>query len=263
MDISSPDFEVSTKSTSYKVGQPVTFDFKGNADVITFNSGEKGDLLMSFASQTRFGSQANQLSIHVSTDFNGKFTEADVKAATWTNVSSRFTFSTNTTLLSSGVRSISDLAQSGKPLYVAFKYVGQADPAKTQRNWWVNNLKIDNALAGTTNSVLVHAAADWKYVNFAQNAPGAGWSQVADGRIFFNPNETVLASEGWAIAKPIEPDGLKSSPAPIKAMIDSQMQSYDYTFLTPGEYSVTFEAANANRFDNKKVTRTVQITITP
>jgi len=263
MDIASPDFEASTKSATYKAGDTVTFNFTGNADVITFNSGEKGDLLLSFASQTRFGSQPNQISVQVSTDFNGKYTEADVKAATWIDVSSRFTFGTNTTLVSSGVKSISDLTQSGKPLYIAFKYVGQANTTNTMRNWWINNLSINNALAGTTTNVLVQATADYKFVNFVGNPAGVGWSALADGRILFDPKGSLAYAEGWAIAKPIEPGGLKSSPAPIKAFIDAQMDNYKYVFFATGVYTVTFEAANANRFDNKKVIRELTITVTP
>ena len=263
MDISTPDFEVTTATTTYKAGDTVKFMFSGNADVITFNSGEKGDLLLSFASQTRFGSQTNQISLQASTDFNGKFTEADVKAATWTDVSGRFIFSTNTTLLSSGVKSISDLAQSGKPLYVAFKYIGQANTTNTMKNWWVNNLKIDNALAGSTTTVLTQATAEWNFVNFAANATGVGWASVADGRILFDPKGSLIYTEGWAIAKSIAPDGLKSSPAPIKAMIDPQMSSYNYIFHSPGTYTVTFDAANVNRFDNKKSTKQLTINVTP
>lgn len=263
MDISAPDFDVTTASTTYKAGDTVKFNFSGNADVITFNSGEKGDLLLSFASQTRYGSQTNQLSLQVSTDFNGKFTEADINAAQWKDISIRFIFSTSTTLLSSGVKSISDLTESGKPLYIAFKYVGQPNTGNTMKNWWVNNLKVDNALAGSTTTVLTQATANWNFVNFAANPTGTVWSSVADGRILFDPKGSLIYTEGWAIAKAIEPDGLKSSPAPIKAMIDPQMSRYDYVFNAPGTYTVTFDAANVNRFEDKRSTKQLTITVTP
>lgn len=263
LDISSPDFDVTATSTTFKAGDTAKFILTGHADVITFNSGEKGDLQLSFASQTRFGSQANQISLQVSTDFNGKYTEADVKAATWTDLSSRFTFSPNTTLLASGTKSISDLVQSGKPLYLAFRYTGQANATNNMRNWWINNLSVNSALAGTTTSVILQATADYKFVNFAGNAATVGWTTVADGRIFFEPKGSLVYTEGWAIAKAIEPDGLKSSPAPIKAMIDPDLTAYSYIFYTPGTYTVTFDAANVNRLDSKKVTKQLTITVTP
>ncbi|MBD1425741.1 DUF5017 domain-containing protein [Sphingobacterium arenae] len=266
LKVSQPDFDVYTLSDTYNVGDTIRFILEGKADVITFYSGEVGDLQLSFASQVRFGSQENQLRVMASSDFNGDYTESGINTATWHDITDRFLLGINTTLRPSGTASITDLVIEGHPLYIAFRYVGEASATATQRNWWVNHFKVDVALPGSVSNVALHTSVDWKFVNFAGNATGAGWGWSADGpggRLLFDPAGSTTYAEGWAIADPIDTDALQPGGVPIKAVIDRQQKEYHYVFNQSGMYNTRFEAVNVTALEEKKATRTISITIEP
>ena len=166
-----PDFSVSIDAaTTYKAGTPVVFKLQGDADVISFYSGEiyreyafkdgrevgvaGQGLNLNFNSAVAPGSpagtQTNQFSLLVSTNFNGNYDNlASVKAATWTNITDRFTLGTSATFLASGKKDISDLLVAGKPIYFALRYINkpQIDNGFA-RQWMVENFTL------TSNAML-------------------------------------------------------------------------------------------------------------
>lgn len=82
---------------------------------------------MSFISAKSYTGPA--MKVLISENFNGKFTPADVKAATWNDISSNFTFSTgNFAFVPSGEFSLS--AYTGK-VYIAFVYESTTTQAAT------------------------------------------------------------------------------------------------------------------------------------
>lgn len=97
-------FEVTPASLSVKAGETLRFEFSGKPSGIVFWSGEEGhdyeksdiggklepSVFLSFGSLYVNGCQRNCGSVKYSTDFNGTYDEASVKAATWTDVSSQF-----------------------------------------------------------------------------------------------------------------------------------------------------------------------------
>lgn len=142
-NLETPTFDVTTQGSTFKAGQAVTFLFTGTAHTISFYSGQTlndydfidgrvvdvtgAGATMEFTSSVSLGvggTLTNPLSILASTDFNGDYSSVDkVKAATWTDITSRFALGTTTTFLASGTKNISDLIVAGKPIYIAFKYV--------------------------------------------------------------------------------------------------------------------------------------------
>lgn len=160
-----PDFAVSVDAaTTYKAGDPVVFNLQGNADVISFYSGEifrdyafregrEVDVAghgfnlgfrSAVAPGTPAGTQANQFSILASTDFNGNYNDlASVKSATWTDITSRFTLGTSATFVASGTQDISDLLVAGKPIYFALRYINrpQVDNGFA-RQWMVESFTL-------------------------------------------------------------------------------------------------------------------------
>jgi len=165
-----PDFNVTTDSATYKAGQEVTFNIKDNgANIISFYSGEtlhdyafkdgrtidvKGaGATMAFTSSVQLGTQVNQLSVMASTDFNGDYSSlANVKAATWTDITSRFALGTGTAFLASGTKDISDLMVPGKPIYIAYKYVTKPQATNgLARDWFIQSFAI-NSLAILANT---------------------------------------------------------------------------------------------------------------
>lgn len=157
-----PDLEVSTEKSTYKVGQEIVFNFKGEAELISFYSGQayndyafrEGRVLdletkgasLSFTSSVTNGAQANQLAIMASSDFNGNYSSlASVKAATWTDITKRFTLGTSATFLASTSQDISDLIAPGKPIYIAFKYLTKPQATNgLARTWMIQAVSLNS-----------------------------------------------------------------------------------------------------------------------
>lgn len=167
-----PAFDVTTETNTFKAGKEIKFDIKGgDAHMISFYSGEtlkdyaskdgrvidvKGvGATIAFQSSVQVGTQANQLTVLASTNFNGDYSSlAKVKAATWVDITSRFALGTSATFLASGTKDISDLMLPGKPIYFAFKYITKPQVANgLARQWFIqtfaitSKLKLDNTIA--------------------------------------------------------------------------------------------------------------------
>lgn len=174
LEAEAPAFDVTTEKNTYKAGEVVKFNVTGgDAQMISFYSGELlkeyssnegrvidvagGGASMSFNSSVQLGTQANQVSIWASTNFSGDYSSlAKVKAATWVDITSRFTLGTSATLLASGVKDISDLLLPGKPIYIAFRYLTKPQAVNgIARQWFIqsftinSNKLLDNTLALT------------------------------------------------------------------------------------------------------------------
>lgn len=204
-----PDITVSADSTTIHAGSKVNFVFDGSADIVSFYSGEelhdyafrdgrivdvKGKgVTLGFNSGVSGGSQANQLSILVSTDFTGNYDNlSDVKAATWTDVTDSFTLGTAAKLIPAGELNISDLVVTGKPLYIALKYITrpQVDNGFA-RQWFVENLQlksIDAQLNGMPVTIADQVHAGFRIVDQdSANAPAR--SQITTTRVTLYGNK--------------------------------------------------------------------------
>ncbi|NII28467.1 DUF5017 domain-containing protein [Pseudoflavitalea sp. X16] len=158
--VDAPAFEVTVKKTTFKVGEPVLFSFKGEQDNIAFYSGEgfndyafkdgrvinvsgKG-VALDFATQlSGTGTQTNQLSVWISGDYNGKNDLANIQAATWANITDSFTLATAATSVASGKADISSWFTPGKPVYIGFKYITK--PQETNglaRSWGIQTVVV-------------------------------------------------------------------------------------------------------------------------
>jgi len=204
--LDTPDFDVKTDVLTYKAGQLINFNLTGNAHVISFYSGEtlkdytfKGGRIidvkgagatMEFSSSVQAGTtQANQLSILASTDFNGDYSSlAKVKTATWTDITSRFALGTSATLLASGKQDISDLAITGKPIYIAFKYLTKPQATNgLARQWFIQNFAIKSiaTLANTSSTTpITLTLADQLTVGF----------RIVDGSPVSNPAQSSVSA---------------------------------------------------------------------
>lgn len=104
-EVESPVFKVDADKSTIKAGEPVQFSFEGAPGIITFYSGEVEseyafkakeridqikELKLSFETHSQLASGV-PLTLMFSADFNGKYTYADVNAATWQDITNRFT----------------------------------------------------------------------------------------------------------------------------------------------------------------------------
>lgn len=170
--LDTPSFDVKTNAVTYKAGDVVTFNITGNAHAISFYSGQTlkdydfrtgrvvdvtgAGATMEFSSSVQLGTQANQLSILASSDFNGDYSSlATLKAATWTDITSRFALGTSATFKATGAKDITDLTVAGKPIYFAFKYLTLPQGINgLARQWLIQTFAIKSlATLPTTASV--------------------------------------------------------------------------------------------------------------
>lgn len=275
--VSMPDFQVHTSSQTYKAGDSVRFVFTGNPDNITFFSGEPGhnyefrkrtsaanDLLIEFRSLVQFGMIYPNLQLMVSNDFNGKATAADLQAATWTDITSRAKFSTGADQTPSGVLNLKEFAKPEKDsalIYVAFRYTDQKKP-QGQNRWVIRTFSANNVSADSVITPLaVMATGGWQQVDIKN--PAAIWSITTAQLLMFGGNNTFEDNEDWVISKGFNPWAIKPDAGVALKNISTVLSSYSYVFKKPGTYKVVFEASAVRYNGEQRLTREINLTITP
>ncbi|MGV3502860.1 MAG: DUF5017 domain-containing protein [Adhaeribacter sp.] len=292
-----PEFEVTTSKPTYKVGEEVQFNFKGGADMIAFYPGQepndyafkdgrviqiadKGVELL-FQTAVTLGTQTNQLSVMASTDFNGDYENfSSVQQATWTDITSKFVYGTNTTFRASNTGDISDLVVPGKPLYIAFKYVTR--PQKDNgvvRQWQIQSFVVRSKAEfnGAPVTIANQAAAGFRIVD-ANKANAPARSSITSTRVtlwgnlyktkddpMFNPENPIYdplspsfdpeakfvpfdstsiyndyPSENWAISAPLSVDQVDLGPDWSIAV--KGMETTPTEFLYPYSAAGTYKA---------------------
>lgn len=162
INVESPSFDVTVPKSTYKVGEVIRFDLTGKAELISFYSGAtlndysfkdnrvvdiKGQgASLEFASSVQVGTQAGQLSVWASADFDGDYSSIDkVKAGNFIDITSKFTLGTNATFVTSPKKDLSDIIKPGKPLYVAFKYVTKPQATNgLARQWFIQSFLLSS-----------------------------------------------------------------------------------------------------------------------
>lgn len=275
--VSTPAFEISTSSLTYKAGDSVKFKISGNPDNLMFYSGEDGhkyelrkrdsadnDLQIEFRSLVQFGLIYQNLQLLVSNDFNGKADTNAVKAATWTDISSKATFSAGKDSVPSGLISLKPYVNAQKPsspIYVAFRYT---DYKKTQgQNRWVIRTFSANNVApdGTVTPMAVMATGGWQQVNFKNTS--FVWSISTAQLLMPSSAATADDNEDWVISKGFNPTYIKQDAGIALKNISTTLPEYAYVFTKPGTYKVVFEGSAVRYNGEQRTTREVTLTITP
>jgi len=272
-----PDFDVTVDKTTYAVNEPITFNFTGTGDVVTFFSGAPGKeykykdryrvdgkpqmLFTSFRQGT--STQANTLSVLLSKDFTNIYDIDNLQKATWTDITSRATLSTGVDNTASGVIDLTDLQTPDVPINIAFKYTAKKDAVVAQPTWTIKNFVINNVADGIIYPIGISTAApsiSWGAVNvLGANA----WSSTATQLQFTGGAINAEDNEDWIITQPIQLDrvqrvfglNIKNSPT-------ATLTKYIFTgYIATGTYTVTFEAINANKWDKKTIVKEFTITV--
>lgn len=278
-----PVLEVTADKTTVKAGEAVTFKFEGSPQMLSFYSGEflkdynyvtnsraLKNCYLSFSSATAATiQQANQLAVLVSADFDGKYAIANIRAANWTDITSRFILAKNATVTASTEVDILDLAPAGKPLYLAFRYITKPQTEFLAASDW------------NITAVLVKSKFDDGEVTLMDYGSGANFSVFSYGNkqegrslanattIQFKGNAAAEIkeeyTEDWGISRAvyINPADLgKDKATALKLFREAKKESYTYTYTKPGTYTATFIAETNNVYGNKKVVRQLNITVT-
>lgn len=214
-----PDLTVSTESTTYKVGEEITFKFEGHADLVAFYSGEdfndyafkdgrvvdvaSSGVNLEFNSSVQNGEQEGQLTVWASTDFNGNDDLASVQAATWTEITDRFTLGTSATFVPSTTQSLSDLIVAGKPLYIGFRYITKPQVENGfSRMWYIEDFSVTSAaeLAGSPLVLTDQANAGFRIIaEDPENTPVrsslSSTRLTLYGNVYKDPNDPMYDPE--------------------------------------------------------------------
>ncbi|MCF3108748.1 DUF5017 domain-containing protein [Niabella sp. CC-SYL272] len=189
-EVAVPDFDVTTTELTVKAGTPAVFKFSGAAAMVSFYPGEiykdyqykdgrivdvagKG-LTLSFsngvAAGNPAGTQANQFSILLSTDFSGNYADlASVKAATWVNITDSFALANSAAMVATRTVDLSRYVVAGKPVYFALRYINRPQVANGYaRQWIIENFllkSIGAVVNGTVVTIADQALAGFRIVD--------------------------------------------------------------------------------------------------
>jgi len=295
--LNTPSIDVSMTEVTYKVGKPVKFQLTDNPDFIYFYSGENGKRYeyasrvsasgisqMQFTSLRTNGKQDGSLKLMISSDFPGITVGGDsiskdatikkIAAATWTDITNRALLSTGSNT-ASGVIDLSDIAQSAKPVFIAFKYLASA--GSIQNKWTISALTIKNTLADGTTYTLANttSAAITNYGVATTFSPGwvfytpannYNWWLSSNNLLITGATTVVSATasaEAWTIMGPVDLNKVTPDVGTNLKGLDTRLSSYSYTYSTAGTYTATFVGATNNVYGKKEAVKQVQITVIP
>jgi hypothetical protein len=269
-----PDFDVTVEKTTFNVKEPIVFSFTGFANIITFYSGEPGKEYefkdrfsidgkpeMQFTSYSQLGPQSNTLQLMVSSDFKNIFDLESLNQATWKDITSRATLSTGADNTPSGTIDLSDVTSADTPVHIAFRYTGKKSTV-SQPTWTIKNVVVNNRLEnGSVVQIANSANLSWGAIDVLNNTKS--WSATATQIQIAGGPANTDDNDDWIISKPLSLSRIQRSLGTSVRTNPTALQT-SYTFpgyTTPGTYTVTFEAINANRWDSKKVLKEFIITV--
>lgn len=304
LDVKDPSFDVTTEKSTYKVGENVFFNIKGDARYITFYSGDDGSnydfigaprfvsyekLNLYFTLYYQYPKAEDQLSVWVSTNFTGdRSSYADVKAATWTDITDRFPFilarGATTTYTASNKADLSDLVKPGDKMNFAFRYTMKAATTNNYATVWLS--KVTVSYSRGFNEVVISGEAAKNLNTLFPQFPALNENKDparSENRGFRVPYVDYLILWGNSLTASLPPyttnsdqeeywvsstfditDSfeIKDVGLPLKGYSDSRVEYHSWTYDKPGTYKVVFEGSNATIKGSATVKKEIYITVT-
>lgn len=283
--VNEPALNVTANTTNIKVGQELSFNISGNAAFVSFYSGEPlndyafkddrtvgaGIITLSFDSYTFSGTQPNQLSAVISTDFSGVYDITNIRNAHWSDITSRYTLATvENTWAPAGNADITDKVQTGTPFYIAFKYTSQPTAVGgVGKIWKVRNLLLTNKTEIGTTTLANLTNAGWQLVYDENGVVDITRNFAVATALSFRANAAPkdnVYQEVWIISKVFKLDKQDLGPdlaVSVKSFTEPWVNIWKKTYATTGTYNATFVGANSNVYGDKRTVKQLKITVTP
>ena len=269
--VKSPDFEVTTEKSTYKVGEAVRFTFTGEPDNIVFWSGlpgrkyeyrnrtaEVGSKLFIYFNSFQQFFVHNNMNVLVSNNFNGIYDPTNVNAATWTDISSRCVLSSGADQTPSGRIDLSEFAAGNKDVTVAFRYY--TTQLRAQSRWVIRTFNAEKQSAdGVVTPLATLATAGWRDVSFLN--PAAVWS-INTVQLLCIGSTTTL-DDDWVFTKKFNPSLATPDKGEAIKNTTINLNAYRTSYSTPGTYKLTFVATNASYQNQESIIKEITLTITP
>lgn len=284
--------------TNLRVGTPVTFKFAGNAEYITFFSGEPGNsydniqrveanvasMQLNCTVKQQYTDNEYRLKeivhAYISEDFNGDYTIESIQDATWQDVTGQeygqiavpLTINSATDEISSKV----DWSEyKGKPFYLAFQYNAfkrNSVPASDGGGRYLMQPRVDiNPLTLTRTTedglemIWENAITDWAFRIVYENSTQQGNYQVTDGGLLFQPQKNKEHTDDdvivWMVSRQLNPQEVEPDRGTAIKSTEAYLPAYSHTYSKPGTYTATFIATNANLWDSEQKIKEITFTI--
>lgn len=266
-------FEVTTPNIVVNEGEKVNFEFLGNPNYLTFYSGEEGNnyeyrnrtnrpidnVYVSFKTTQQYGTQRNKLKVWTSENFDGDYSEAGIKRATWTELTSEFALPNGSQNNVESGRKDFSMYKASK-FFFAFEYL--PDPGSVQPKITISPIRLITKL-GEVESENTNVPSSFGFSMVAlKGGSGAGVSIKADkSLVLFQGGSGAIDNHVWMISKPIDASAIEPDYGVAIKNISAKLQNYSYVYNKAGEYYATFIATNANKWNSENITRQIKITV--
>ena len=292
-------FDVQATALTVNAGEAVTFTFSGTAAGICFYSGEKFHdyaysdhdrteaFKMSFKHAIAAGTQNNHPYIKVSSDYNGKMTEADILAATWKDISNHFTFATENLgsdnpitsslanyekyFVDSGEYDLSPEFESADSIYIAmFWHADQYDAnlLNTRTVSYITRFRVGEWEMSPSGLTFVWDAGKWDGVS-ASNVPQWQTPKTSNGVPdypafrFMSDFRPTADRDAYAVANKAfkQTNYGPDRPETVQSATEETPATWSYTYTEPGTYQAVFVASCPTLSGDKTETRIFTITV--
>lgn len=297
--VTPPTFDVKADKAVVKVGERAVFNFEGDADIISFYSGEEGsdydykstnrvlpaEMYMSFTIKTSSGTEGcpnpARVPVYYSTDFSGEYTLEAVQSATWTEITDLFDMPTDVgQQVPSGSVCMTDFFGESDGVYLAMFYqvdafdstaAGGSGNGRTQ--WNVMNFLIEGRTNTDSGILYDQATAGWQFVyeqgyynEEGVQCEGCSLPDVNSSRTLFRSEyKPSITHKVWCISGKIDKQEDVNlgfdRPMSIKSYADPTMTSYYHIYNQPGTYTATFIGVNASVYGREEVIRKVDLEV--
>lgn len=272
-----PDSALSVKTDGApcKAGVPVVFKIDGNADNIVFYSGEPGheyslrdrrfadnDFVVDFVSFTDQSTGVHDnFQILVSCDFNGIYDSENVAAATWIDVTDKFSLPETTGQNTpSGQVSLKDYAGADNDdlVYIAFRYFDK-DGTPVKNRWVVRSINIVKVSpeGGRFNLADIKSAG-WQNVVMSG---AANWT-LPGSQLLAAGNTATSDKDMWAVSAGFNIHTSEPSTGIVLKNIATNLNEYQYTYTEAGEYEAVFASSSVWYNSENSSTTTIKVTVT-
>ncbi|MBD0831639.1 DUF5017 domain-containing protein [Aestuariibaculum sediminum] len=273
-EVSTPEFKVILNSLEVKAGEPVMFTVSNAPDFLKFYSGEfghqykykdrtnaEGTVTMSFENSQKWGLGSNAkdtFTVWYSKDYDGSGTPEAVNSATWIEITDRFDISTryDFTFQSSGIVDITDLAD-GNTIYFGFRYFSD-NVVDRGAEWYFNDLSIQMDVEEAPAPLTVadettpgFTPVDVQGVVDAWNAAKWYWDS-GKGHWRMRGNSDRIVNEDWLITNAINLTAVNPDMGINLKSYSTLLNNFEYTYATPGVYTVTMVGNNTTIYGNKE-----------
>lgn len=273
----------------------VTFNFDESADVISIYPGDIGGEFsyksgriakrtsfdFSFDTNVFFGTQdpTTQFFVMASPDYNGAGDLESIHNATWIDITNMFEIPerlpTNSEYYPSGSVNLHEMLEEKGALSLAFKYMVNDQltfgeyAAIRIRNWKL--LSKFEFVEEEQNLDLKWTLTESEGIKNGRNSISSSTITLRGNAGYNNGKPTEanrpwveMQTEAWVISDKFSAGNVNlgaDKATPIKIFGDPTLKSYTYTYTKAGEYDVVFMLSNVNVESEKKIYKTVHISI--